>query len=91
MLFRSAKMSLFELDNRPRSFALNAPTVLLFGLEGELEIAVYPGEEEYGLAPGDTLCIGAHVEERVVFLDPGKGRAKLAAIEIAQIRVKSQS
>jgi environmental stress-induced protein Ves len=86
-----AKMSLLEVGGRPRSFALTAPTVLLFCIEGSLSATVYPGEEEYALEEGDTLRIGAHTEERLVFLDPGKDRARLAAIEIAQVRAKSQS
>ncbi len=85
-----AKMSLLEVAKRPRSFALTAPTVLLFALGGSVTAIAYPGEEEFDLEAGDTLRIGAHVEERLVFLDPGKDSVRLAAIEIAQVRAKSR-
>ncbi|MGZ3653050.1 MAG: HutD/Ves family protein [Bdellovibrionota bacterium] len=86
-----AKMSLIDIEKRPRSFALTAPTVLLYCLSGDVQAMVYPGEHEFEVNAGDTLKIGAHNEERVVFLDPGKGKAKLAAVEIALVRAKSQS
>lgn len=86
-----AKMSLLELENRPRSFALTAPTVLFFACEGSVSASVFPGEHEFALDTGDTLRVGAHAEERLVFLDPGKGKARIAAIEIAHVRAKSSS
>lgn len=86
-----AKMSLVDIAERPRSFALTAPTVLLFCISGDLQAMVYPGEHEFEMAAGDTLRVGTHPDERVVFLDPGKSRVKLAAVEIALVRAKSQS
>jgi environmental stress-induced protein Ves len=86
-----AKMSLVELAERPRSFALTAPTVLLFCIAGNLQAMVYPGEHAFEMSPGDTLRVGSLPEERVVFLDPGKSHVKLAAVEISLVRAKSQS
>jgi environmental stress-induced protein Ves len=86
-----AKMSLVDIADRPRSFALTAPTVLLFCISGSLQVMVYPGEHVFSLSTGDTLRVGSHPDERVVFLDPGKSTVKLAAVEIVLVRAKSQS
>ncbi len=84
-------MSLIELENRPRSFSLTSPVVLFYAIEGEVASAVYPGEKEFLLSPGDTLRVDPQVEERIVHLDPGKGRARLAALELAVVSPKSSS
>lgn len=86
-----AKMSLIEFENRPRSFSLTSPEVLFFVIEGEIAASVYPGEKEFGVNLGDTLRVGMHHDERIVHLDPGKGRARLAAIELAVVVPKSFS
>ena len=80
-----AKMSLFDFEKKPRSFSLTAPDVLLFVLTGEIHAIVYPGEKDFLLEPFDTLRIGASEKERLVFLDPGDARARIAAVEIAPI------
>lgn len=83
------KMSVLRLENRIRSFALTAPTVFFFVASGDLSASVYPGEKEHILTPGDTLRVDPWSEERLVYLDPGKGRAQLIAVEIAEVAVKS--
>jgi environmental stress-induced protein Ves len=86
-----AKMSLVEFSRRPRSFALTAPTVLLFVILGSVSVSVFPGEHEFELECGDTFRIDPHYEERIVMLDPGFEKAQLAVIEISQLIAKSQS
>lgn len=84
-----AKMTLVELKARPRSFALSAPKLFLFCIAGELAVSVFPGEIMETLGAGDTLCIGEHESERVVFLDPGAENVTVVAVEIAEIEVAS--
>jgi len=84
-----AKMSVVELNGRPRSFALSAPTVFFFCASGEIACSVYPGEFEYGLGAGDSLRVNHCPQERVVLLDPGLGKALLVAVEVADVEVRS--
>ncbi len=83
------KLSVLRLENRVRSFTLTAPNVFFFVMSGELAASVYPGEKESILLPGDTLRIDPWREERIAYLDPGKGRAELVAVEIAELKVKN--
>lgn len=83
------KMTLIELQGKPRSFSLSAPTVFFFCMEGEVASAVFPGELENTLNVGDTLRVYPREEERIVFLDPGPARCVLVAVEIADIAVAS--
>lgn len=82
-----AKMTVIDLEARPRSFALSSSKVFLFCASGELLVAAFPGEHMETLHPGDTLSVGELSEERVVFLDPGPGSVRVVAVEIAEIEV----
>lgn len=82
-----AKFTIIELAGRPRSFSLTSPLVFVHVVRGELSAAVFPGEHEYDLHKGDTLRVGEHAQERVLFLDPGEGAARVIAVEIAEIEV----
>lgn len=83
-----AKFTLIDLHSRPRSFSLSAPTVFIHGLSGEINASVFPGENEFTIGKGDTLRIGDLADERILFLDPGEGEAKVVAVEIAEIAVQ---
>ena len=82
-----AKFTIIELAGRPRSFSLTSPLVFVHVARGELAAAVFPGEQEYDLHKGDTLRVGETGQERVLFLDPGEGKARVIAVEIAEIQV----
>jgi len=83
------KMTLIELQGKPRSFSLTAPTVFFFCMEGEASSAVFPGEIENTLNVGDTLRVNPREEERIALFDPGGARCVLVAVEIADILVAS--
>ncbi len=82
-----AKFTIIELKARPRSFSLTAPLLFVHGVSGEVSASVFPGEQEFSLRPGDTLRIGEHEQERLLFLDPGEDDARVVAVEIAEIEV----
>lgn len=82
-----AKFTIIDLKARPRSFSLTSPTVFIFCVSGELAAAVFPGENEFTLQRGDTLMVGDHPDERVLFLDPGESESRVIAVEIAEIKV----
>ncbi len=85
------KMTVIDLNSKPRSFSLTAPKVFFFCVEGDVLSAVFPGELENMIKAGDTLRIdpGPDGSERIVLLDPGPARAVLVAVEIADIVVAS--
>lgn len=80
-----AEFHTIALKKRTRSFALTSATGLFFVAEGELQASVYPGETEFILMPGDTVRLNPIEQERVLLLDPGKGRATLIGVELKSV------
>lgn len=82
-----AEFHCLRFSQKPRSFALEAPTTLVFAIEGDFRCSLYPGERKILLKPRETLILRhpkskRNASDEALLLIEPTGAGLLAWIEI---------
>lgn len=76
------ELTLVKLGIKPRSFQLDGETTFLYAMEGQIEVALYPGEQLFTLSPGETLWLDQGASEHALALLSTLTTGRIALIEL---------